>query len=199
MPKCRGTFYGSLKAFLNKNFDADTWRQILDTLSPEDQAEVKRAVATAWTDLDVKLRVTKAFVDFFKNKWVGQRSLSGNTQVKNPIRLLEELAIHEAEKDLTGVQRLFLRLANPAYTLEKAGQYWNRFYDWGELVVDRKAKNLVLVSIKKSPVADELFCIHFRAYITRMFEMVGAKDVKVRHLDCRARGGTDCVFEASWL
>jgi predicted hydrocarbon binding protein len=31
-----------------------------------------------------------------------------------------------------------------------------------------------------------------------MFEIVGAKDVEMRHVECRARGGAACRFVSSW-
>ncbi|HTU56783.1 MAG TPA: hypothetical protein VMF89_00085, partial [Polyangiales bacterium] len=46
--------------------------------------------------------------------------------------VIESFATFVAEHDLTRVHRLFLRLRNPAYALEKSADYWRRFYDAGD-------------------------------------------------------------------
>jgi len=48
------------------------------------------------------------------------------------------------------------------------------------------------------PFKDELFCRELEGYLARMFELAGAKDMKVIHSECRSRGDTRCIFEGTW-
>jgi predicted hydrocarbon binding protein len=45
---------------------------------------------------------------------------------------------------------------------------------------------------------DTAVCTYLNAYLIRLFELVGAKNVDVRHPECRARGGKVCRFMISW-
>ena len=195
MPNCRGTYYTALRAFLKERFGTGAWDELLAALDPRDRVQVESAVSIAWTDIYLRMRVTAAFVRLFGVQ--AAREESDETR-KAGFDLLVDFGHFEAEKDLTTTQRVFLRMANPAYVLEKAGQYWSRFYDWGDLKVDRKAKTHAVAKLLDSAVVDELFCIHLVAYIERMFQLVGAKVVRVEHTECLARGDLACIFDVKW-
>jgi predicted hydrocarbon binding protein len=44
----------------------------------------------------------------------------------------------------------------------------------------------------------DVFCRNLCAYLQRLFELVGAKDVTVRHVACRTRGDAECEFVFRW-
>jgi hypothetical protein len=92
--------------------------------------------------------------------------------------LVEEIGRFEADRDLRIVHRLFLRMANPAYVLEKAGQYWGRFYDTGTWKVTRHSPQHAEGVLSGCRPFDPLFAVYLNAYIHRLFELVGAKDMK---------------------
>jgi hypothetical protein len=111
---------------------------------------------------------------------------------------VRQLAAYEAEQDLTVIHRMFLRLANPAYVLEKAGDYWSRFHDSGTWSVERLGASGARGTLQHWGIADSVACEYLGTYVHRMFELVGARDVKVAHPSCRAAGAAHCVFEGSW-
>ncbi len=199
MPNCRGTFYSALRVFLRERFGPQAWEELLDCLEPQDRADADSAVSIAWTDLYLRMRVAAVVVRKFGARLLGDDLADDDERVwESGKALLMEFGRFEAEKDLTTTQRVFLRMANPAYVLEKAGQYWSRFYDWGGLRIERKSKTHAIATLLDSAVVDELFCIHFCAYVKRMFELVGAKDVQVEHLECLAQGDSACVYDVQW-
>jgi hypothetical protein len=183
MPASKGSFFVAMKKFVLERFGPEQWARLMGTLSSEDRAQIEAATSITWVDVDVRLRSLHAMREV-----LGSRDAS----------LLTTFGRFEAENDLSTTQRLFLRLANPGYAMEKAGQYWRRFHDWGGLEVDRLSKHEARATVVDSAVANELWCIQFQAYMGRVFELVGARDVKMEHVKCCARGDSTCVFEGSW-
>lgn len=145
------------------------WAELLSTMSPSDHEELLGLVPVGWYDLELQHRLLRA---------IDTRFGTGSGS------LVRAIGRFEADQDLTIVHRMFLRLANPAYVLEKAGDYWSRFYDTGTWTVRRESKNRasgVLVGIRPF---DPFFAQYLEAYIERMWELVGAKSLQVRaHLD----------------
>ena len=45
---------------------------------------------------------------------------------------------------------------------------------------------------------DELYCIELTGYLKRMWELVGARNVSVKHDECRAKGHDRCVWTGAW-
>jgi hypothetical protein len=88
-------------------------------------------------------------------------------------KIIETLGRFAAEQDLTRIHRVFLRMASPAFVLERATNLWRRFFDSGR-------------------------CRNLQGYLQRLFELVGAKDVTVGHPECRVYGGALCRFAIRW-
>jgi len=183
MPNSKGSYFVALKQFVVERFGADHWARMMGMLTPEERAQIESATSTSWVGVDVRIRSLHA--------------LREALATRDP-NLLANMGRFEAEKDLSTTQRLFLRLANPGYAMEKAGQYWRRFHDWGGLEVERLSKHEARATVVDSVVADPLWCIQFQAYMGRVFELVGAKEVKMEHTQCRARGDKNCVYEGTW-
>jgi len=183
MPNGKGTYFAALRAFVRERFGDEGLERYLSVLEKEDRDTVATAVSIDWVDMGIRLRATRELEMTFG---------------KGDDSLLSEFGRFEAQRDLSTTQRVFLRLANPGYAIQKAGQYWRRFYDWGELSVERQSKTQVVATLKNSVVADAHYCTQFMAYLTRVFELVGAKDVVVKHTKCRARGHSNCVYDGSW-
>jgi hypothetical protein len=183
MPKGRGSFFIAMKSFTKKRFGPEGWGKVMHRLSQEDREQIESATTIGWFEMDLRTRALQAFKETFND--------SGHF-------LIKEMGAFEAERDLNTTQRLFLRLANPGYALQKAGQYWRRFYDWGEFKVERKSKNFAIGTIIDNVNNDPIWCIHFQAYIHKVFELVGAKDIKIEHTTCCCHGDEFCVFEVNW-
>src|SRR5437867_1321187 len=106
MARFKGANLLNLRTFAEARFGADAWTRMIAALPPEDQPAARAIVAVGWYDLGLQTRILHAF----------DRVLAGGDRA-----VLVEFGRYDAERDLTGPQRLFLRLANPAYVLEKAG------------------------------------------------------------------------------
>jgi hypothetical protein len=112
-------------------------------------------------------------------------------------RIVEALGRYAAEADLTRIHRVFLRMANPAFVLEKAAELWGRFFDSGRWEIARVPRGAD-ASLVGAGIVHEVFCRNLQAYLQRLFELVGAKSVTVRHTACRTRGDARCTFIVRW-
>jgi hypothetical protein len=182
MATSRGTSLLNNRHWIEHRYGADGVKRLLAAVSPEDRLTLSTAVAVGWYDLGVEVRMLHAIDEVLV---AGDRAL------------LVEMGRFTADRDFGGVQRLFFRLANPAFVMEKAMAYWNRYYDTGRWEIRRVASGAdgALLDFARP---DELFCVVTTGYLARMFELVGARDVRVEHPRCRGRGDLSCLFQGRW-
>lgn len=179
----KGIICANARAFVESRFGEERWQAIIARMLPEDAAALRSMVATAWYDVGLVMRLFRCMVE----------DLGGGDEA-----FVAVFARFQAERDLKVTYRLFFRLANPAYVLEKAMSYWNRFHEKGRWVIARSSPTSAVGTLLDFPIQDPLFCRHLTAYLTRMFELVGARRVETEHTRCRASGGSECVFVVSW-
>ncbi len=181
--RVKGSNIRLAQLFVTEHGGTGAWPRLLTHLSPADREVVESAVHVGWYELELQHRVFAALDELLSRPGVSA---------------IADFAWHVAEHDLTRVHRMFLRLAHPAYVLEKAGDYWGRFYDAGSWQVERSqhgARGELSGIAELHPV----FCKFIAAYITRMFLLVGAKSGQVVHTRCACRGAPACLFEGHWI
>jgi predicted hydrocarbon binding protein len=115
-----------------------------------------------------------------------------------PEAVMEAAGRFSAERDLKTTHRMFLRLANPAYVIERSASFWRRFQDSGTWSVVRTPPNGVRATLTGWGATDELVCIRLAAYMFRLFQLVGAKNGTLERVACACRGDPACVFVATW-
>jgi hypothetical protein len=180
-PNSKGINFVSVRSYILERYGGDAWARILAALDANDRATMESVVAVGWYPTALLLHlidVAESLLD----------------ESKRTFR--KSMARRNAETQLRVIHRAFLRLASPAYVLEKAGDYWGRFHDQGTWRVER-GDGWTRATLEGF-VAQEGFCTQLTAYIERLFELVGARDVHFEHRHCRARGDTACVFLGRW-
>jgi predicted hydrocarbon binding protein len=159
------------------------WRRVLEALPSTDRDAFAAMVSVDWYDMGVNDRVNRAIVD----------TLGGGGA-----EVIEALGRYSAQQDLKTIHRVFLRMANPAFTLERTAEFWRRYQDSGEWTIVREAPNRVRATLAGWGSLDEVTCVRLCAYTRRLFELVGAKDVFLDRTACRLRGDDACVFVGGW-
>jgi hypothetical protein len=160
------------------------WQNLLSGLNDADRSALPSILASSWCELSLQHRVFRALD-------VSQRSAPSDDTIT-------EFAEFVAKMDLTRVHRLFLRLHNPAYVLEKTAEYWRRFYDAGEWQITRVAADAARGELRGIADGDPIFCRFLHAYIRQMFRLSGATLGTVRHTQCAFLGAASCVYEGRW-
>src|SRR5262245_17843274 len=124
MTRCKGMNLIHMRDWVRRQYGQVAWDRVIAAMPADDRETLRTMVAVAWYDLALQHRLLRTI-----DRVAGKGDLS----------TLQPMARWTADDDLTRIHRLFLRLANPAYVLEKAGDYWRRFYDSGSWEVVRES------------------------------------------------------------
>lgn len=169
MGRAKGSNMHHMRSFVLERWGPEGMERVFEALSPDDAAEVRALVPMTWHDLGLQHRLLRVIDEVHGD---GDGSL------------VEEIGTYEADRDLKLIHRLFLRMANPAYVLEKAGEYWGRFYDTGTWEVTRHSPQRATGVLRGCAPFDPLFAVYLHSYIRRLFELVGARELRTaRSLD----------------
>jgi hypothetical protein len=181
--KTKGLGFVNVRSFTVERYGEAGWAGVLAELLPEERRELESVVPVGWYSLALYARLIRAL-----DKVHGASDLA----------LVVQLGRYEAERDLTTIHRMLLRLANPAFMLDKTAEYWRRFHDTGEWTVERETKNRVRAHLDHWGVADAAMCRELGGYLVRVWELLGARHARVDHIACRARGDARCTFIGRW-
>jgi hypothetical protein len=183
MARVKGVVILNAREFATANGGDGAWAKVLARLMPEDAQAMASVIPVGWYDMGLYDRTNRALAEC-----VGGR----------PEDVMEACGRFAAERDLHTIHRLFLRLASPAYVIERSAGFWRRFQDSGTWSVVRTPPNRVRATLHNWGSTEELTCVRLGAYMFRLFQLVGAKNGMMERLACRVRGDEACVFEASW-
>jgi predicted hydrocarbon binding protein len=181
--KTKGISFHNVRTFTLDRYGLEGWVDVLAHLVPEDRGVLDEIVPVGWYSLALYARLIRA---------LDQIHGAGD------LALVVQLGHYEAERDLTTIQRAFLRMASPAFLLEKSAEYWRRFHDTGVWTINREGATRVRAYLDDWGHVDAALCRELVGYLSRAFELVGAKNVRVDHAGCRAHGSDRCLFIGSW-
>ena len=176
----KGTNFVALRAFALAHDATDRLRAGLE---PEARVAFDEALAVGW---------------YPASTFVATLHALGPALGEAPEVTARRYGRFAAEHDLTTLHRVFFRFANPIYVLEKSTQYWSRFHDRGEWRIARPGSQSAVAELVGAGIVDAIFCETLLAYITRLFELVGARQPRWSHTKCRANGAESCVFVGEW-
>jgi predicted hydrocarbon binding protein len=183
MANVKGVMILNARDFVVARFGDEGWRRVHESFAEGDREALASMIAAGWYDIRLYDRVNRTI----------DRTLGAGDSA-----LMIAIGRYSAEHDLKTIHRVFLRVANPAYVLEKAAEFWRRYQDSGTWTIVRESPKNVRGTLDGWGSEDELTCIRLGAYIQRLFELVGAKNGHVDRIRCRARGDEACVFTGGW-
>lgn len=112
--------------------------------------------------------------------------------------VIKELGRQNAESMFNGVFRIFLTFISPASLLQHASKFWSQIHTTGSLVVVESKNGYVKGRIMNCLIPGKIYCIFSAAYFQRMFELCGAKNVRVKEPKCFCQGDEYCEYDVSW-
>jgi hypothetical protein len=172
-----------MRSWVIERHGQDGWQRVRASLGPADAAVVASLVPVGWYDLRLQHRLLRTI-----DAVLGDGDL----------RLVPSIGRHAAMQDLTRIHKLFLRLATPAFVLQKASDYWSRFYDTGRWEVEPHGERGARGVLRDFAVPDRAFCLYLFSYIERTFRLTGVQGGNLAHSSCVCRGDHACVFAGSW-
>ena len=169
--------------FVRARYGGEAWQRVLAAL-PEDAArEIGAASAVAWYDLALYVDLLHKVVDLCAG---GDRSV------------LDDLERYELKQDLNIFVKIIMRALTPRRCLESVTKLWNRVHDSGRWEVAMPGPKEITGILYDWGCVDAFLCLELRAYIARLLECTGVKDVVVFHNVCRASGANACEFVGRW-
>lgn len=172
-----------MRAFVRAEFGAEGWEAVVEKLDSADTKLMETATATGWYGLDAWIRIARTI-----DKVHGAGDLA----------LLVKMGNFEAEHDVNAVLRVLLRLASPAFAVKNIADLWERYHDTGRWTVREQTANRVVMVLDDWLGIDRACCVDLEGYMTKLVEIVGGKDGRVAHPECRALRGARCVWDIRW-
>jgi len=162
----KGTAVKSIYEFVQKKFP-DRLKEWIDELPEASRKIMEEAIfATQWYPLDeaggipTKKLGLLFYDDIKKGAW--------------------ECGRFSAEMALTGVYKVFIKLATPSYIIDRATKIFSTYYRPTELSVVDKGKNSVKLHIQKFPSPDRVIEYRIAGWMERALEINNCKNINMK-------------------
>ncbi|RME25870.1 MAG: hypothetical protein D6806_07140 [Deltaproteobacteria bacterium] len=166
-----------------QNIGSDAVELIAERIPGELSPQLTEGVlASQWIPFSLLIETDRAIA-----------ALCGKTQSAT-FRLLGR---HSAKLNLTTTYRAFLRTDIEKFLKHEALQR-KQFVDFGEATVEKKEDRHFAITISRTRTFSPVFCESAVGYYEAACELLGARDVIVRHTACLCRGEDTCVFDIVW-
>lgn len=162
---------------MRERFGEAGWEAVLARLSSEDRELLANADPGAWYDVRLMERVMNAVV----------------LEFKADDALLVEFGRFDADRDLSGAHRWFLRLMRPSFAIRHMNLYWRRSHDTGTWRSWQQGSE-VSAELRDWAVVNRTLCVPLMGFLGRMLELFGGKISSLAHPECRALGHPACLF-----
>ncbi len=107
--------------------------------------------------------------------------------------LLIDIGRFDADRELSGVHRWYLRLMRPSFAIRHINMYWRRSHDTGTWRSTQNGPD-ISAELRDWVVVNRTLCITMLGYLGRTLELFGGRVTQLEHPECRALGHPVCVF-----
>jgi hypothetical protein len=185
MTKLKALSVLDARNYVLEKYGIEGQKKVAELLNEADRAIVfsDDLLPVSWVEVDLVVRHVFAFESAF-----------GHGGGKTAREMLKEIA----NKQFNGIYGNIYKGVSPAQLLNKSPQLWKRFYDTGNATIEPIRDNYLIGKIldcKDLPLSHEILII---PYWEEVLSLVGAKDVKIRHKQCVAKGAEYCITEYEW-
>jgi hypothetical protein len=187
MSGVKGASWLARNEYFVKIGGAGAVQKIFNALDETDQALFKKPILpVSWVEYGSYLRWA-----LVADKVLGQ----------GDGRLVREAAVYSAQKQFSGIYKMFISFVTPHFVLGSTAKLWRQFIDTGNMTatyVGEKSDNhilLKLTDIPDIPLKHDWEQTPFMEEITRIS---GGKNPKIAHTQCIAKGDPCCVWDGTW-
>lgn len=117
---------------------------------------------------------------------------------ENALKAAWEAGRHSAGATLTGVYKIFVKVANPSYIIKRAAKITATYYENVVVESSEETKNSVVVSIIKFEELDKMIEQRIGGWMEKALELSGCKEVKIRIIKSLTRGDSITKYSISW-
>jgi len=180
----KGTVLDARKQFVRERFGDEALDRILASMPAEDQRILRGVVVpVGWYPSTAFLHFDEAII----------ATIGGESE-----KAFRELGRQSADHNLGKYQTAYVRGKTPQSFLAQAGRVYKTYYGVGSreyVPTGEKSGELVTRGAEDVTAGD---CLTVMGWHERALEMVGAKEPRVEHPECRALGGEVCRYTVTW-
>lgn len=109
-----------------------------------------------------------------------------------------ETGRYSAETALTGIYKIFVKMATPQFIIGRSGKILPSYYDPSEVIVRETNSNHVILNITRLPSSHEVLEARILGWIERALEVTGCKNVKINLIKSISKGDTSTDLKITW-
>jgi hypothetical protein len=184
----KGTLLAHLHAFVRSEVGEPGWSSLLAALSPEDARLLgDLVIAGAWRPVGVWNRAVDSFL---------------NGRFSEPHLEMAKLAKLVAERDLTTLFKVVLKMRSPEFVLNRSPSLYNRYFSEGQFhaqpVGPRHWRASLTVPAGENEGPGLFSCnIGICTWLSHALELSGVRP-HVTHPKCRFAGSASCEYDLVW-
>lgn len=185
MARVKGTAVKASIAFLKDRTDAETFEALLGHLAPENRNILAQPILqSSWYELSLLLDVMAA--------------AEGRIALTPGRSLAWEMGRFSAEFGLKTIYKVFFKVADPGFIIRKSSQVFSTYYDSGRMEVIASEERAATMRITGFDQPHVWFCDRILGWMERTLELSGAKNPRLSHPKCMARGDASCDYSGRW-
>lgn len=185
MVNVKGTAIAGRRQYVLRYHGENKLKEVLARLKDQDAARRLEtgALKSAWYPFDFFVDLTETI-----DRVVG----------KGDGKLYRAMAAQTAEDDLSTVYKVFFRILQPMYIVQKAAQLWSAYYTSGKMQPSQLAPGTIEFEIVNFETPHWAHCESVLGWAERSIQLTGVKGVHSDHVECRAKGASRCRFRVFW-
>lgn len=174
----------SRRQFIEQTFGADVWDRTVAALPEDDRLALNGVLlASSWVPLS-----TCAALDDALAKVVGGRAEEA----------FRALGRKSAETNLPKLQANFLKGKSPQKFLAQTPSIYRIYYEGGSRDYQPTGERAGVITTTGAEGVTWGECLTVIGWHERALELCGAKNVRITHPVCKARGGAVCRYDLHW-
>lgn len=109
-----------------------------------------------------------------------------------------ETGRYSSETALSGIYKIFVKMATPQFIIGRAGKILPSYYDPSEIAVKETGPRHVVLNISRLPLNHEVLEARILGWIERALEITGCKNVKIQTTKSMAKGDPITELMITW-
>lgn len=103
-----------------------------------------------------------------------------------------------SESALSGVYKIFVKMATPQFIIARAGKILPSYYDPAELSIKETGSKHVVMIVSRLPVNHEVLEARIFGWVQRALEVTGCKNVKISPTKSMTKGDSITELMITW-
>ena len=182
--RTKGTTVKAIQNFVKDQYPAkyDDWLNKLPTKARELMSGA--ILATDWYPLEEGAVLPTYHLKMFFDE--------------NSLKAAWQSGRHSAGATLTGVYRIFVKVANPSYIIKRASKITATYYENVVVKSSEETSNSVVVSIIEFEGLDRMIEHRIGGWMEKALELSGCKEVNIRIVKSLTRGDNITKYSITW-